>query len=139
MGQQWACHRSGDCCRHAGRLTMTHAEQVELEAVADRPLLFEPHADGRFVDLLPVAGTSACPLLGADGLCTVYAVRPFNCRRWGCFRPTTSEPFLAAVREVPGTAQLMPVRITEKPVARQLARMQRHAQPWALAHGWGTP
>ena len=116
---------------------MTTAERAELEAASGRPMTFAPADRDGFVVLLPLTGTAQCPLLGDTGDCTVYAVRPYNCRRWGCFRPTTDEPFLVSVRPHPDTGQLMPVRLwTEKPVARQLARMQRHAQPWALAHGW---
>jgi hypothetical protein len=136
MGQQWHCLKSGDCCRHIGALTMTHAERAELERATDRPLTFRDGPAG-FVELLPAPGTDACPLLADAGACTVYAVRPYNCRRWGCFRPTTTEPFAMAVVRHPATGQLVPFRqFTDKPVARQLARMQHHAQPWALAHGW---
>lgn len=132
MGQQWRCHRSSDCCRNVGTVTMTPAERAELERASDRPMTFRDRADG-FVDLV---GAPACPLLGDDGGCTVYAVRPYNCRRWGCFRPTTDEPFALAVMP---TADLgtVPVRLfTSRPVARQWRRMQDAAQPWALAHGW---
>src|SRR5690242_12944351 len=119
MGQQWRCHRSGSCCRNVGSVTMTHAERAELEQASDRPLTFRPYGD-QFVQLV---GSPACPLLGDDGGCTVYAVRPYNCRRWGCFRPTTDEPFALAVmpHDEMGT---VPVRLFHsRPVARQWARM----------------
>jgi hypothetical protein len=135
MGQQWRCHRSGECCRHIGSVVMTPAERAELERASDRPMTFAD-IDGGQVALQPTPGTDTCPLLSDDGGCTVYAVRPYNCRRWGCFRPTTDEPFLLSVREMPA-GDLQPVRLfTDKRVARQMARMQRQAQPWALAHGW---
>lgn len=134
MGQQWRCLRSGDCCRHIGQLAMTTAEAEELTRASDRPMTFAVLSEAGKVALRPVPGTDTCPLLGDDGGCTVYAVRPFNCRRWGCFRPTLSEPFAMAV-----TPEGRPRREAEKPVARQLARMQHHALPWALAHGWMPP
>lgn len=136
MPQQWRCHKSGECCRHIGLLAMMPAERDELLRASDRPMTFVDYADGT-VALRPTPGTDTCPLLGDDGGCTVYAVRPYNCRRWGCFRPTTDEPFAMAVQHDPETGETLPVRLyTSRPVARQMARMQRQAQPWALAHGW---
>lgn len=131
MGQQWRCHRSGACCRHIGSVVMTTEERAELERASDRPMTFHLLPDGK-VALQPMPGTDTCPLLSDSGDCTVHAVRPYNCRRWGCFRPTTDEPFAMAVRPDGQPARLF----TSRPVARQAARMQRAAQPWALAHGW---
>jgi Fe-S-cluster containining protein len=123
--------KSGDCCRHIGAVVMMPAERAELERASDRPMVFTDLADGK-VALQPTPGTDTCPLLSESGDCTVHAVRPYNCRRWGCFRPTTDEPFVMAVRPDGEPYR----KFTLRPVARQLARMQRHAQPWALAHGW---
>ncbi len=110
---------------------MTPAERAELERASDRPMVLIDLPDGK-VALQPTPGTDTCPLLSDAGDCTVHAVRPYKCRVWGCFRPTTDEPFAMAVR--PDGA---PMRLfISKPVARQAARMQRAAQPWALAHGW---
>jgi hypothetical protein len=110
---------------------MTPAERDELTRASDRPMVFRD-LDGGKVALQPSPGTDTCPLLSDAGDCTVHTVRPYNCRRWGCFRPTTDEPFALAVRP-----DGQPLRLyTSKPVARQMARMQRAAQPWALAHGW---
>ncbi len=111
---------------------MTTAEAEELTRASDRPMTFAVLNEPGKVALQPVPGTDTCPLLSDGGDCTVHAVRPYNCRRWGCFRPTTDEPFAMAVRP-----DGQPMRLfTSKPVARQYARMQRQAMPWALAHGW---
>jgi hypothetical protein len=136
MAQQWRCHRSGECCRHIGAVVMTTAEAEELTRASDRPMTFTVLSEAGKVALQPTPGTDTCPLLSDEGGCTVYAVRPYNCRRWGCFRPTTDEPFAMAVRKMPA-GDLQPMRLfTDTLVERQMARMRDHAQPWALAHGW---
>jgi hypothetical protein len=138
MPPQWRCHRSGDCCRNVGAVAMTHAERAAIEQASARALRWRDSATPGFVELV---GDPACPLLGADGGCTVYAARPFNCRRWGCFRPTTDEPLALAVMPNPDApAETLPVRLlTSRPVARQWRRMTEAAMPWALAHGWVPP
>lgn len=138
MPAQWRCHKSGDCCRHVGAVSMTHAERDALDYVLDPDIaLMLTWRDGPRPGFVQLVGDPACPLLAADGSCSVYAARPTNCRRWGCFRPTTDEPFALAVRADPETGDVLPVRLwTSRPVARQMARMQAAAQPWALAHGW---
>lgn len=114
---------------------MTAAERDELLRASDVPMTFVARGEGDYVALLPVPGTDTCPLLAASGDCSVWSVRPYNCRRWGCFRPTTDEPFAMAVTKTDDG--VMPIRLYQsKPVARQMSRMQRQAQPWALAHGW---
>lgn len=136
MGQQWHCMKSGDCCRRIGAVAMMPAERDELLAASDVPMTFVDLADG-LVALQPRPGSRACPLLSAEGQCSVYAVRPYNCRCFGCFRPTTDEPLEVAVTVDESMGDLKPVRLyTSRPVARQWRRMQAHAQPWALAHGW---
>lgn len=128
---KWRCLRSGACCRAVDEVVMTHAERSALETAAPPPtvrLAWAPHADSRFVRLLTPGG---CPLLAfEDGLavCTVHAVRPYNCRRWMCGRETVEEPVdLAPV----------PLRVLRsRDLRRQYAVTQRKAQRWARAHGW---
>lgn len=106
---------------------MTHAERAEIERATPPGVVlsFVPHDDAHFVRLT----AKPCPLLGADNLCTVYAVRPYNCRRWGCFRDdVTCEPL--DNQPVPA------VLLVDRAKRRQYAVMQRHAQRWARAHGW---
>ena len=60
----------GLCQEACGPIGMTELEVARMEAAAGRPL--------------PLCGpTLVCPLLGADGRCSVYAVRPMVCRQWG--------------------------------------------------------
>jgi Fe-S-cluster containining protein len=100
---------------------MTPAERAEIERAAPSSVTLSwlPHDDPRFVRL--VAGP--CPLYdAAKRTCTVYAVRPMNCRRFGCMRMDYSKPY----DQGPQTRQ-------DK---RQLIVMQRHAQRWGRSHGW---
>lgn len=71
-----------------------------------------------------------CPLFVFNS-CLVYAVRPYQCRRFACMRPNVkTEPF-----EADG-GNLMK-RVAQSRVALRLARkIQRKAQRWALQHGW---
>jgi Fe-S-cluster containining protein len=105
---------------------MTHAERAVLEPAVRSgvTLAWAPHEDSRFVRLL----AHPCPLLTAEGACSVYGVRPYNCRRFGCFRDDCAEPFnLVSVEAV--------IR-GSRSKRRQYAAMQVRAQRWALQHGW---
>lgn len=122
MRGKWHCSQRGDCCRTLGRITMSPEEAQLLRARAgERVLLFEHREDG-FVTLL---GSPACPFY--DHGCTVYDVRPYNCRRFMCFRER-DEPFNPVAIEN--------AIILIRDLRRQYDRNQRAAQPWADAHGW---
>lgn len=88
-----------------------------------------PDADSHFVRLQ----AGPCPLLRMDGAvatCTVHAVRPYNCRRWGCFRDNCREPV---------DMSPVPVHVlTDKNLRSQYKKLQMRAQPWALRHGWSA-
>lgn len=82
-----------------------------------------------------------CPLLDASGGCSIYDIRPYNCRRFGCFRPDPkTEPF----EEDPNASSdgiLSCLNFSERFAASRIVRraavaLQRKAQKWALAHGW---
>lgn len=117
----WTCQREGSCCTQPGEVVMTHAERSEIErAVPSGVVLsFAPHDDPRFVRL----AAGPCPLYDAQGhTCTVYEVRPYNCRRFACMRTDYTQPYTVG----PQTRQ----------DRRQLVVIQRHAQRWARSHGW---
>jgi len=115
----WTCQRDGACCQQVGEVVMTHAERDEIERVApsNAVLSFTPHADPRFVRLR----AAPCPLY-REG-CTVYPVRPYNCRRFACQR---TDYLTQAWDQGPQTRQ----------DRRQLVMIQRKAQSWARKHGW---
>ena len=72
-----ACQLSGGCChfRLTGRtplLTLGEALHTAQGVRAAGRKELKPHSDG------------ACPLLGRDNRCTIYAHRPFGCRTHFC-------------------------------------------------------
>jgi Fe-S-cluster containining protein len=105
----------------AGRRVLPAAGRGRDDArgARGRALAFAPHADPRFVRLL----AAPCPLY-ANG-CTVYDVRPYNCRRFACQR---TDYDTQAYDQGPQTRQDV----------RQLVVLQRHAQRWGRTHGWAT-
>ena len=134
----WQCHQSGECCEAISDVVMTHAERDEIERAAPSGVVlsFTPHEDSRFVRL----AASPCPLLqrSEDGKarCAVYAVRPTNCRRWGCFRPSPEE-VMSWDHGYLGAANVRERFGQDRGVRAQLRRMERTAMAeWGHAHGW---
>ena len=69
---------------------MTEDEAALLYAARDkasRSLQWQDTNDRRFIKLL----ARPCPFLGVDKQCTVYDIRPYNCRRFICGRPSGSD------------------------------------------------
>lgn len=137
--KDWHCCRSGDCCRSVSAIVMTPEEAEVLKAV--RPeLTFYSFPDNRFVYLTGLP----CPLLQVDAkwraLCSEYERRPYNCRRFGCFRPDPRvEPYEPEAVDYErgrlGCANLSD-RLVSRQVRREYATLQRKGQRWALRHGW---
>lgn len=117
----WTCQRDGACCTLPDEVVMTHAERDEIERAVPSgvALSFHAHADPRFVRL----AAAPCPLYDAETRrCTVYEVRPYNCRRFACQRTDYTQPYTQG----PQT----------RADRRQLVVIQRHAQRWGRSHGW---
>jgi Fe-S-cluster containining protein len=88
----YTCDGSAECCRFGITNREPYPTAVELaeveHAVRGQGLKLEPSA-GRAAGKrgLPLAdAVGACPLLGADGRCRIYASRPFGCRTFFCER-----------------------------------------------------
>ena len=135
IAADWTCQREGSCCRLPVAVVMTPAERDLL--LARRPDIAAQFtaAEGGFVQLL----ARPCPLLETDtagrAVCTVYEVRPYSCRRFGCYRPDpASEPY----EEGPdGECRNLVDRVRQsRDVRRAYALQQRKSQRWALRHGW---
>ena len=125
---EWTCQKSGDCCTIPKEVVMTKEEAATLVAAAPSTITmqFRP-LDDTFVALK----AGPCPLY-VFRTCLVYASRPYNCRRFGCMRPDTkAEPF-----EVSG-ANMRDRTETNRKARRLGQQMQKKAQKWADAHGWG--
>lgn len=120
---------------------MTPQEAILVrDARPDLTLQWYWHPDRRFVYLRG----KPCPLLGRDeqglAVCTVWVLRPYNCRRFGCFRPDpATEPYEAENLDLErlrlGCANLSD-RLKDRRVRRAYAKMQRKAAKWAVRHGW---
>lgn len=117
----WQCQHDGACCTVPGEVVMTPAERAEIECAAPSVALsWLPHEDARFVRLV----AQPCPLYDATARrCTVYDVRPYNCRRFACQR---TDYTTQAYDQGPQTRQ----------DRRQLVMVQRKAQKWARSHEW---
>ena len=72
-----ACTMLTECCQFhiTGRTPMLTKGEAQYAAVGVR-------ASGR--KKLPPRDDGACPMLGANGRCTIYAHRPFGCRTHFC-------------------------------------------------------
>lgn len=117
----WVCACSGDCCRGTATVQMSETEWEGLRAA--RPEV-EPVVVRRAGARLEIAA-GPCPYLGADARCTVYAVRPWGCRVFGCFRRSA------------GDGASMTDRLQASAGARRVwRRMLTEAEAWGRAHGW---
>ena len=131
----WHCRMSGDCCRAVRNLVMSKAEADLLietcgpEKAATLHWINWPESDKVALKAGP------CPMLDGN-LCSVYAVRPYNCRRWGCFRPDPKTEPLEPDMGFLGSPCTRERWTDSRGVRRQLIQMQRKAQRWARAHGW---
>lgn len=129
----WHCRREGDCCTKPAGIVMTAAERDELRAARPEVIsTFLTRPDG-WVWLR----TQPCPYFRRDaagkGACTVYAVRPYNCRRFMCGR-TAGE---AWEQDATGACRNLEDRLDRSRLFRRFyAVIQRRAQRWAQTHGW---
>lgn len=132
----WTCSQTGDCCRAVGTVLMTSEERVEIETFIGperaTTLFWSPAERTPFVRLR----AHPCPLLGTDNRCSVYKVRPYNCRRWGCFRADVKKEALEVDHSFLGCANARDRFYQDRGVRRQMHHMQREAQRWARKHGW---
>ena len=73
-----------------------------------------------------------CPFYDyGERACTVYDVRPYNCRRFMCGRwDVTKEPFIDS-----RTAMLTKIA-ADNDLRWSFRRMMTAAIAWAVAHGW---
>jgi Fe-S-cluster containining protein len=98
------------------------------ETRQDKLLTRLTRVDGQFFELK----AAPCPLL-VDNQCSVYAVRPFVCRRFQCHR-AAGEAFDPSG---PLGCKNLSDRLEQSRVTRRAyALNQRKAARWGLAHGW---
>ena len=133
IAAHWRCQQSGDCCSKPADVLMTTQEAAGIlqQTAGTVSLDFRKVADG-FVALK----AHPCPLYDAIyQVCTVYDIRPYNCRRFACMRPDPkTEPWESTAAD--GCANRDDRLSQSRIVRRQLKQIQAKAQPWARAHGW---
>ena len=123
----WKCLQSGACCRLPATLVMKPAEFAELlVARPDVTVTARERSDG-FIEMQ----AGPCPFLGGDDRCTVYAVRPMNCRRYMCGRDS---------REEPVDLSPIPLRVLQNPALKKQYRInqQNHMRRYGHHHGWSV-
>lgn len=122
----WTCQRDGACCRN-NVVVLTVSEWRRLEGMT--PLRVIQLDQTRADDGLIAMNARPCPFLNLrTNACTVYDVRPYNCRRFQCGRwDTTKEPY---------TEHPLPLISRDNDLYWSYKQNQRLHQPWAREHGW---
>ena len=132
----WRCAQSGDCCRAVGALLMHEQEREAVLTMVPREqqaaLIWKPYKTPGFVTLQG----PPCPLLNADNSCSVYPMRPYQCRRWGCFRPDPKTEPLEVDFGFLGAKNTRERYEQSRGVRKQMKAMQTKGQKWARSHGW---
>ena len=131
----WSCHKTGDCCKVPGQITVTTAERQILDGlkdVASRPLIWTTAKADGFVHL----DVGPCPFLGDSGLCQVYESRPYNCRRMMCGRVDPARE--SYEQGGPMGCHNLSDRIETSLRFEEFykANERRAAKEWATSHGW---
>jgi hypothetical protein len=108
-GLRFACTRCGNCC--TGEPGSVRVSAEETAALARHVGLDLAAFHERFTRLLDDGTTSLtekpdheCIFWSSDQGCTVYAVRPLQCRAWPFWRRNVASPahWSAAARSCPG-------------------------------------
>jgi Fe-S-cluster containining protein len=107
---------------------MTDQELILIEKTTGKRLDREMIGKNRFRVPMDV-----CPFLlqtSKSGICSIYAIRPCQCRMFHCGRRKKEDPFLHTLREV---GDLM---IRDPKYAYWKGRMEAQAASWGNARGW---
>lgn len=112
-----------------------------MSLIEARLIASDPRAHGRNLTwdkdpTRPLVALKAapCPFLSGTA-CTIYDIRPYNCRRFGCFRPSPKTEPLDWSGAM-GCRNLEDRFAVSRIVRRAAALIQRKAMVWARAHGW---
>lgn len=90
-GLKFTCTMCGNCCRNRGDYAFVYLMPSEVRSIAahlglSRKEFLARHCvrDGDAVTLR--TDSPACAFLGPDQRCTIYPVRPMQCRTWPFWR-----------------------------------------------------
>ena len=86
-GLPFSCTACGNCCRSRGEYSHVYLREEEVAAIADHLgvdrvefVRTQVVVEDGWIPLLP--GRDRCQFLDDAGRCTVYPVRPVQCRTW---------------------------------------------------------
>lgn len=127
----WTCQHSGECCTLPAEVVMTREEWEMLKPSIPLgvDVVFRD-VNEKFIALK----AQPCPL-HIFNRCTVYEVRPYNCRRFGCMRPDPKTEVFELGGPL-GCKNLSERVEKSRDARRQAIRMQHKAQRWGRKHGW---
>lgn len=108
-------------------MTLSEAAEIQKRTVG-LALAWKPASPFGWIELQ----AAPCPLLDGN-TCTVYDVRPYQCRRFQC-RRAPGEAFDPSGPL--GCRNLSDRLEQDRETRRSYALNQRKAQKWALRHGW---
>lgn len=111
-GLQFRCTGCGDCCTGApGAVWVTHEELAKIADYQGRSVgevrLMDTRLIGRRISLKEFANGDCVYLDGETRRCTIYPVRPPQCRTWPFWRSNleTPEAWQRTCTECPGSGQ----------------------------------
>ncbi len=124
-GMKIICFRCGECCPGPEKsITMTLQEMDLIRQKTGVSLGGIKTGPNRFK--VPM---NICPFLGENS-CSIYDIRPCQCRMFHCGRAKKEDPFLSTLNQI---GELMDI---DPNYAYWKKRMEDAAASWGNAHGW---
>ena len=87
-GLRWECTGCGGCCRRRGSVFLTREEVQDAAAhlgISEHAFRVR-YSTAKFDGLYEIFTEEACPLLETGNRCTIYPVRPQQCRTYPFWR-----------------------------------------------------
>ncbi len=90
-GLRFGCTQCGNCCRTHGSYSYVYLADADVRAIADHlgltpPAFLAAHCAREDGWVTLRIDAPACPFLDAGNRCSIYAVRPMQCRTWPFWR-----------------------------------------------------
>lgn len=86
-GLRFACTQCGNCCKTHGSYAFVYLAEADVQAISgylelDRVTFLERHCREQDGWITLRIDEPACPFLDSANRCTIYPVRPKQCRTW---------------------------------------------------------